>query len=158
MIKKSLAFLIMASIAAIPAAAQSPPVGNNMPVQATKTGNYTIKSTDLKTMIPFNCSAPCTVTLPHSTSSWPKGYPVLIQDIGSGTVTVTAITSTIYGLPTTGGNIPLTNSGNWASFTADAANNYLAYGFVGSGGGGGGGILLTCGTNLCTCGTSLCTE
>ncbi len=57
-------------------------------------------------------------------------------------VTITAITSTIYGLPLTSGNLLLTTSGNWASLTADAANNYLAYGFVGSGGGGGGGTFF----------------
>jgi hypothetical protein len=140
------------------AAGNAPPSGNNMPVQAAKTGSYQIKSTDLKTMIPFNCSAPCTVTVPQSTSSWPKGYPVIIQSIGSATVTIHPTSpSTIYGISTTGGDVLLTTSGNWASLTADSANNYLAYGNLGSGGGGSM-ILLTCGTSLCTCGTSLCTQ
>ncbi len=140
-------------------AQNSPPVGNNLPVQPTKTSNYTIKNSDLKTIIPMNCSSPCTVTMPHSTGTFPKGYPVIIQNVGSTAVTVSATTSTIYGLPLTSGSVVLTTQGNWVSMTADTANNYLAYGFIGSGGGGGGsGILLTCGTSLCTCGTGLCTE
>jgi hypothetical protein len=136
MMRHSLVFLGLALLAG-PALAQSPPSGNDMPVQPAKTSNYTITPTDLKTAIPFNCSSPCTVTLPHSTSAFPKGYPVVIQDIGSGTVTITTTTSVLYGLPTTGGNIVLTNSGNWASITADTANNYLASGVIGTGGGSG---------------------
>jgi hypothetical protein len=136
-------------MAASQAFAQSPPVGNNMPVQPTKTSGFTVKSTDLKTMIPMNCSAPCTVTLPHSTSSFPKGYPVIIQTIGSSSVTIAPTpTSTIYGLPTTGGNLVLSTSGNWVSLTADQANNYLAYGQIGSGGGGGVFVVLATGNGL----------
>lgn len=145
-----LAMVAVAAMLIFPSAnaANSPPVGNSMGVQQPpKTGNYTIKSTDLRTVVLMNCSAPCTVTMPQSTSSWPKGYPVIIQRIGSATVTVTAITSTIYGLPVTAGNLLMTTSGNWVALTADPSNNYLAYGVLGSGGGGGGGTFAGLGVS-----------
>lgn len=114
--------------------AQAPPVGGNQPVQATKTGSYTVKSTDLKTQIPFNCAAPCTVTMPASTASWPKGYPITILNSGTTTVTIHATSpSSIYGMPLTGADLQLTNQGNYAVLTADKANNYAAYGITGSG-------------------------
>lgn len=124
-------------VLAAPAGAQnSPPVGNQFPVQAAKTGSYTVKQTDLKSAIPFNCSSPCTVTFPQATSSWPKGYQVLIQNIGTAPVTISATpTSVLYGMPLTSGSIILTTAGNFAYVQADASNNYFASGFTGSGGG-----------------------
>lgn len=41
-------------------------------------------------------------------------------------------------MPLTGGDLLLTAQGNFATLSADKANNYLAYGVTGSGGGGGG--------------------
>jgi hypothetical protein len=129
-------------------AANSPPVGSQFPVQPEKTGNYTIKQTDLRTQIPFNCSSPCTVTFPQSTSSWPKGYPILIESVGSAAVTISATTSVLYGMPLTSGSIVLPNNGNFAYVTADASNNYFANGFTGSGGGGGGVSSLSAGLGI----------
>jgi hypothetical protein len=132
------AWLLAAILAILPSpsfTANAPPVGGNQPVQPTKTGNYTIKSTDLKQIIPFNCPSPCTVTFPAPTSSFPKGYPATIVNSGTTTVTVHVNSpSTVYGLPTTGGDVLLTAQGNYAVLTADKQNNYASYGSVGSGG------------------------
>jgi hypothetical protein len=47
-------------------------------------------------------------------------------------------------MPTTGGDILLTAQGNFATVSADKANNFLAFGQTGTGGGGGGGGTLAC--------------
>jgi hypothetical protein len=135
----ALAIMVVSSAAF---AQNSPPVGNQFPVQPARTSSYTIKQSDLKSAIPFNCSSPCTVTFPQVTSSWPKGYPVLIESIGSATVTISANTSTLYGMPLTSGSIVLLTLGNFAWVTADPSNNYFASGVTGSGGGGGTNHLL----------------
>jgi hypothetical protein len=144
------ALLILTLLAfAAPASAQtknSPPVGNSMPVQPAKTGNYTVTQRDLRTIIPMNCASGCTVTMPQSTSSFPKGYPVIIQNIGAaGAVTVTATTSTLYGVPLTSGNILLAQCGDYVLVTADSSNNYLASGELSASGSCGGGVILLTG-------------
>jgi hypothetical protein len=141
--------LIIWLLLAIPAFAQAPPVGGASPVQPQKTGSYTIKPTDLKSTIPFNCTSPCTVTMPRATASFPKGYPVTIQNIGSTTVTITATPpSTLYGVPVTNGNIILNQYGQYAEISADAANNYLASGVVASGGAPTNSLLIISGSKL----------
>jgi hypothetical protein len=105
----------------------SPPVGGDTLVQGVKTGSYTIKPTDLNSQLLFQCSAPCTVTLPAITASTPRGYPVVITNAGGRTVTISS-TSPITGPPTTGGHIILPALGSWAKLTADPAGHYVAVG------------------------------
>lgn len=139
-----------------PAWAQNaPPVGNQFPVQPAKTGNYTIKNSDLKSIIPMNCSSSCVVTFPASTSSFPKGYPVQIGDIGTAQVTVTPTgPSTIYGVPLTSGNVLMNTTGQFVNITADTANNFYASGVVAPTQG----MLITGGSSLMTIGTGLMTN
>jgi hypothetical protein len=113
--------------------AQAPPGGAGG-MQPTKTGDYTVKSSDLKTTIPFNCATPCTVTMPKSTSSWSKQYSVTILNLGPITVTIHATpTSIIQGMGVApGGDILLTASGNYATLQANSANNYVAIGVAGA--------------------------
>jgi len=147
--------LILALIVSPAFAQNSPPVGNQFPIQPAKTTDYTIKNTDLKSTIPMNCSSPCVVTFPASTSTFPKGYPVEIVNIGSAQVSLTPVAPSIfYGVPLTSGNVLMTAVGQFAYVTADSSNNFFVNGVVAPQQT----TIVSGGTDLLTIGTDIMTE
>jgi hypothetical protein len=95
----------------------------------TKAGSYSVQTTDLPATFVMNCASACTLTIPQADAN--GNYQLQIQSIGTGTVTLSPTTSSIYGAPTS-----LTQNG-WAYLSSDGTNYSGQSNQLGTGGSSG---------------------
>jgi hypothetical protein len=107
--------------------------------------SYSIQASDTGKLITFNNAAATAVSLPQAgTTGFASGYSFDVQNLGTGTVTITPSTSTINGATTLA---IVQNSG--CTVTSDGSNYQISACTAASSGGGGSGAFgsLTSGTN-----------
>jgi hypothetical protein len=112
------------------ALAQSPPAGGSTPVQTTMTGDYWITATDLSTIIPVSCAAPCSFSLPTIDASTPRAVPLTLIDLGPAPVTVSSASPITGPLVSPAGTIALAHLGDWIKVQALSAGAWEATGIV----------------------------
>src|SRR5262245_55720683 len=97
--------------------------------------SYTILNTDGKKLITFSNASAIAVSLPQagSNSGFQNGWSVDIQNMGSGAVTITPLTSNIDGAPTA----VVLNQNQGVRIYSNGSNYFTQRGIGGGGGGAG---------------------
>ena len=114
---------------------------------AAHNGSYAILGADCGKSLTTNTAAAWTIAQ-AGTTGFLAGTFWIIQNIGSGSLTVTATTSTFYGGPTANisGSVLTIPANTWAKIVSDATNYQVISG-AGSSGGSSAFSALTGGTN-----------
>jgi hypothetical protein len=98
--------------------------------------SYTVQASDNGKLISFNSASPVAVTIPNA-ATMAAGFNFSVNNIGSGTVTLTPTTSKLDG----GTSLALTNM-QGVEISQDGTN-YVSVRGMGTGSGGGGGTCIT---------------
>lgn len=103
----------------------------SMPVNNQTGTTYTLAAGDLAKMVTISNASSVAVTLPQATGSFAAGWYTVVENRGSGTVTITPTTSTIDGAS----SLAL-NQNQGVTIASDGTNYYTFRGFQAASGSG----------------------